>query len=147
MSQLSLLLHFMKKWLQKILLFISVITVLGHNILPHHHHEEIQELIQHHHTGEQEQPQHHHHHNESEDDEHGIFSFVQLDENFVPAKGQDINIELPFLYLATPVITYQYNLLKANSKNFFGYYKEFPPPDNHLSNLPSRGPPSNSIMA
>ena len=132
----------MKKWLQKILLLIAVITVVGHNTLPHHHYEEIQELIQHHHNEEQEEPQHHHDHDENKDDEHGIFSFAQLDENFVPAKWQDISIALPFLYLVTPVITYQYNLLKANSKTHFGYYKEFPPPGNYLLNLPSRAPPA-----
>ena len=141
--QFALLLHFMKKWMQKILLSISVIVVLGHGIIPHHHHEVIQEITQHHHDDEeQRESKHHHDHDENKDDEHGIFSFAQLDENFVPAKWQHISIELPFLYLVTPVIIYQYNLLKLSSKTHFGYYKEFPPPGNHLPNLPSRAPPA-----
>ena len=132
----------MQKLLQKILLFIAVIIVVGHNTLPHHHYEDIQELIQHHHNNEQEEPRHHHDHDENKDNEHDIFSFAQLDESFVPAKWQHLSLKLPVLYFVTPVVTYQYNLIRERSKTHFGYYREFPPPGNFLSNLFSRPPPA-----
>ena len=137
----------MQNWLQKILLFIAVATLIGHSSLPHHHHEEIEAVAHHHHDDGQATQSHHEDHNKNKDEDHSLFSFAQLDENFVPVKFQDVSIELPIFYLLTPLITYHYNLYKVKSKTQFGYYKEYPPPDNYLSNLPSRGPPSFSNMA
>jgi hypothetical protein len=117
-----------KSW-HKILLFFAVVIVIGHGVLPHLHHDEISTIIQ-------------HHHNDHHDDHHNIFSFAQLDENFVPSQFSKVNIDLPILYLVTPVITYQIDQLKEQSKNHFGHYREFPPPGNHLSNLFSRPPPA-----
>ncbi len=119
----------MQKCLQKILLFIAVITVAGHSIIPHFHHEAEQAVEK-------------HHHDDKEDDHHGIFSFAQLDENFVPAKLQISGLELPVIYLATPIISYHLEIIAGNSKIHFGYYREFPPPDSYLSKLPARAPPA-----
>ncbi len=119
----------MQKCLQKILLFIAVITVAGHSIIPHFHHEAQQAVEK-------------HHHHDEEDDHHSIFSFAQLDENFVPAKLQVAGLELPVIYLITPVISAHLEIIASNSKAHFGYYREFPPPENYISKLPSRGPPS-----
>ncbi len=138
----------MQKWLQKILLFVAVATIIGHSSLPHHHHEQIETVAHHDHQDEGlETGSHDKDHHESKDEEHSIFSFAQLDENFVPVKFQDVSIELPIIYLLTPVITYHYNLFRAKSKTHFGFYKEYPPPGNYLSQLPSRGPPSLGNMA
>jgi hypothetical protein len=132
----------MQKWLQKILLFIAVATIIGHSSLPHHHHEEIEAVAHHdHHDEEQGKESNHNEQDESTEDEHSIFSFAQLDENFVPVKFQDVGIQLPLIYLLTPVITYQYNLSREKSKTHFGNYKEYPPPGKYLSNLFSRPPP------
>lgn len=132
----------MQKWLQKILLLLAVATIIGHSCLPHQHHEAIEAVAHHdHHDEEQETGTHHHDHDKDKDEDHSLFSFAQLDENFVPVKLQDLSIELPIAYLLTPVIIYHYNLLKDRSITHFGLYKEYPPPGNCLSQLPSRGPP------
>lgn len=138
----------MQKWFQKILLFIAVATIVGHSSLPHQHHAQIEKVAHHdHHDEEQGTGTHHHDHDEDRDEDHSLFSFAQLDENFVPVKFQNVSIELPIIYLLTPVITYHYNLFREKSKTHFGLYKEYPPPGNYLLQLPSRGPPSLSNMA
>jgi hypothetical protein len=118
--------------------------VTGHSIFPHHHHEEkFVNSDQHHHEGVT--PGNHHHADDTmPESKNNLFSFAELDEKFVPAKWQDLNINLPVLYLLTPLITYQLNLFRINSKNKFGYYKEYPPPCNLLTDLPSRAPPLSS---
>jgi hypothetical protein len=118
----------MQKCLQRILLFIAVITVAGHSIIPHFHHQAEQAVEKHHHDNE-------------EDDHHGIFSFAQLDEDFVPAKLQLSGLELPVIYLLTPVISFHLEIIANNSKTHFGCYREFPPPNSYLSKLPARAPP------
>jgi hypothetical protein len=137
----------MQNWFQRILLFIAVATIIGHNTLPHDHHEQIDSVAHHQHEKEPGTGAHHHHHNEDTDDEHSVFSFAQLDESFVPVKFQDISIELPIVYLFTPLITYHCLLFREKSKTHYGFYKEYPPPGNYLSHLPSRGPPSLSSLA
>ena len=138
----------MHKWFQKILLFLAVATVIGHSSLPHHHHEQIETVAHQDHRNEKQGTDtHHHDHDESKDKDHSIFSFAQLDDNFLPVKFQVISFELAIVYLLTSVITYSYNLFIEKSKTYFGFYKEYPPPGNYLSELPSRGPPSPSNMA
>ena len=137
----------MQKWLQKILLFIAIATIIGHSSLPHQHHQKITTVALHDHLNEEKSGHHHHNDDDNKDEEHSIFSFAQLDEDFVPVKFQYISIELPIVYLLIPVITYHDNLLSAKSKIHFGFYKEYPPPANYLSQLPSRGPPSSSNTA
>jgi hypothetical protein len=132
----------MRKWWQKIILFVAVATIIGHNSMPHHHHDAI-EPVGHHlnHEEDHDQQSNHHDHQQDTEDNHNLFSFAQLDEDFVPVKFQKVNIELPIPYLLTPAITYHFNQIKQQSKNHFGYYREFPPPDNYTSNLFSRPPP------
>src|SRR5215207_3695904 len=125
-SCLSVLLHLMQKWWQKIVLFVAVATIIGHTSLPHHHYDAIEVLI----------------HHLDHDDDHNLFSFAQLDEDFVPVKSQKVNFDLPILYLLTPAITYHSNQIKKQSKTHFGYYREFPPPDNYTFHLFSRPPPA-----
>lgn len=136
----------MQRWLQKILLFIPVVTIIGHSFLPHHHPEEIQEVARNHHHEKQHPKANHHQHDENKKDGHDIFAFSQLDESFVRGKVQNVSFELPFLYLITHTVTLQYTLIREESKTNFGYYKEYPPPGNYLSKFPSRGPPTNSSM-
>ncbi len=124
-------------------MFIAVATIIGHSSLPHHHHEEIEAVTHHdHHDEEQRTESSHHGDDENTEDEHSIFSFAQLDENFVPVKFQDVSIEIPIVYLLTPAIIYHYNLFREKSKTHFGCYKEYPPPGNYLSKLFSRPPPA-----
>ncbi len=123
-------------------------TINGHSSLPHQHHKEIATVAHHnHHDEEKKTGNHTHDHDDNKDEEHSIFSFAQLDEDFVPVKFQNVSIELPIVYLLTPLITYHYNLFREKSKTHFGSYKEYPPPGNYLSKLPSRGPPSITNMA
>src|SRR5437762_12202649 len=91
----------MKKGLQKILLLISVITVITHGILPHHHHHEDYVAIEKHHDEEDQTGTTH-----SDDDHHGLFSFAQLDKDFLTAKTQNKTFELPVDFLPALVITF-----------------------------------------
>ena len=131
----------MQSWWQKILLFVAVATVMGHNCLPHQHHDEVTDGVAHHHHHEEDNGTESSHHEEGTG-EHNIFSFAELDGDYIPVKVQKTNICAPLLFLLTPVISYHLNLLREQSKTHFGYYREIPPPDSHLSNLPSRAPPA-----
>jgi len=124
-------------------MLFAVATIVGHNTLPHHHHELIEALAHHndHHEVEDTDTDHHDH-EQNRKDHHNIFSFAQLDEDFVPSQFSKVSINLPILYLLTPVITNQVKQLKENSKSHFGYYREFPPPGNYSFNLFSRPPPA-----
>jgi hypothetical protein len=135
----------MQKWLYKMLMLIAVATVIGHNTIPHHHDEFTHEAFTHHHDhhGDEsrETTSHDHHHEGKNHDNHNIFSFAQLDKDFVNSHGK-ICVDLPIFYLLAPVLTYHVNGLKLSSKNLYAFYKEFPPPGNFSSNLFSRPPPS-----
>ena len=138
----------MQQWLQKILLCIAVAIIAGHSILPHYHHEQIENVVHHnHHEDEQGTETRAHGHDENKDEEHSLFSFAQLDEDYVPGKFQNISIDVPIVYLLTPFIIYNSNLIREKAKTHFCYYKEYPPPGVYLSQLPSRGPPPLSNMA
>ena len=128
----------MQKWWQKIVLFVAVTTITGHNFLPHYHHEEMQ-LVSHH--EETEKTNDHHDHDQNTEHHHNIFSFAQLDEGFIPIKFQIVGFELPILYLLTPEISCQLKLITSTTKAF-SYYREYPPPENYFHDLPSRAPPA-----
>lgn len=133
----------MKKGLQKILLLFAVITVLGHSILPHFHHDEIPVAIQQHHHDEQ--PAGHHpldDDNNTKDNQHGLFSFAQLDENFVPVNSQNNSFELPVTYLFALVDIYVSHNFPVITKTHFGCYKVFPPPEKYFPSSSHRGPPT-----
>jgi hypothetical protein len=132
----------MQRWLHKTLMLVAVATIIGHNSVPHYHHDENPPLSHH----EEEQKTNHHHDERNTENHHNIFSFAQLDEDFIPAKFQVEGFELPVLYLLTPEISFQLKLIISPSKAF-NYYREYPPPGNYISQLPSRGPPSFSNMA
>lgn len=134
----------MTKVLQRILLQIAVITVISHSILPHYHHEELPIAVQHHHHDE-EQPTGQHEHDDDDNSQkgnHSLFSFAQLDENFVPVKLGDKKFELPVTFLPALVICWLSEKVYNNSQITFGLYIEYPPPDDYLFNLPSRAPPA-----
>lgn len=122
-------------------MLVAVTTIVGHNILPHHHHELI-EAVAHHNDHLEVEDTDHHDHEQNREDHHSIFSFSQLDEDFVPSQFSKVSMDLPILYLLTPVIANQFKQLKENSKSHFGYYREFPPPGNYSFNLFSRPPPA-----
>lgn len=127
--------------LQKILLLIAVITVTGHDILPHLHHDE-PAIIVNQHQNEEQQPagKHHHDDDKNKNNHHGIFSFVQLDENFIPANGQAKTFELPVMYMPV-LITFLSNNFSASAKTHYGWYREYPPPDDYCYISSLRGPP------
>jgi hypothetical protein len=125
-------------------MLVAVATIIGHHSMPHHHHEHIQ-LLAHHddHHVEEGTDIDHYDQEQSQDDHHNIFSFFQLDEDFLPTQFSKVNIDLPLLYLLTPSITFHFKQLKENSKTHFGFYREFPPPPkDHSPNLFSRPPPA-----
>ena len=115
----------MQKCLHKILFFVAVVTVISHSVLPHTHHHD-HEIT---------------HHNYDEHNDHeNIFSFAELDEAFVPAKFQFTAFELPIVYLLAAEISDLVKLTTTSSKAF-SFYREYPPPNNYYTDLPSRAPP------
>ena len=133
----------MKKGLQKILMLFAVITVIGHSILPHFHHDEIPVVIKQYHHDEQ--PAGYHPHDEddnTQDNQHRLFSFVQLDENFVPVKKENKIFEQTYTYLPVLNGTYLSDNFPVNTKTHFGCYKEFPPPEKYFPSSSHRGPPT-----
>ena len=101
------------KWLSKILMLLSVATIITHGSIAHHHHEDIKPFIHHDH-------EHHHTHNSHEDDntagdenDHNFFSFAQLDDSYLPSQFGKVIIEVPILYLLTPTFVLQVDKLNA----------------------------------
>ena len=126
-------------------MLVAVATIIGHNSLPHHHHEDIQQLAHSDdHHDEERTDNDPHDQGQSREGHHNIFSFTQLDEDFLLSHFSKVGIDLPLLYLLTPTITYYFNQLKERSKTHLGSYREFPPPDDYLSHLFSRPPPVES---
>lgn len=89
-------------------------TIISHNSIAHHHHEEMQPFVHH---------DHQHEHDGSHDgddtsgdaDHHNIFSFAQLDDNYIPSEPGKVTIEIPILYLLTPTLILQFDKLNAQS--------------------------------
>lgn len=130
----------MKKGLQKILLLIAVITVTGHSIFPHIHLDDIIAFAEGHHH---EQPADKHHHDDtdnSKDNQHNLFSLAQLDDNFVPANVQTKIFEPPVEYLPVMIAFFSDNF-SAGTKTHYGWYREYPPPDDYGNISSLRGPP------
>ncbi len=132
----------MIKVFQKIILLIAVITVTAHSIFPHIHLDDIIAFVEDHHHDEQPGTHHHNEAENSKDNQKSLFSFAQLDDDFIPANGQPKNFELPVEHLAALIVTYLSDSYPVNTKMQFGWYIEYPPPGNHLYNLPSRAPPA-----
>jgi hypothetical protein len=134
----------LKKLLGKILMMVAVATIIGHNTLPHHHHMGIQYLMHQdeNHVHKKSTDIDHHDHEKNSEGDHNIFSFAQLDDCFLPSQFSKVSIDLPILFLLTPIIRFQLDWLVESSKIHFGYYKEFPPPIDYLSHLFSRPPPT-----
>jgi hypothetical protein len=131
----------MIKVLHKIMLLVAVTTVIGHSILPHIHHDEEFVVIsdQHHH----ESPAGKHHHDDENDSDkrHEVFSLAQLDDNYIPAKKlySTFGVPVEFAPLFTVILIVN---SKVATKTDFGWYKEYPPPDNPIRTLSFRGPPA-----
>lgn len=128
---------------KKMLLILAVFTVIAHSILPHVHLYDVVAITNHHHHPDG--PAHHHHSHDdhgSQEKHHNLFSFAQLDDDFIPAKGPFKKFELPVQYLSPVAITYLLDTFPVYIKKVFGRYKEYPPPDNYFFNLPSRAPPA-----
>lgn len=122
---------------------MAVFTVIAHSILPHIHLDEIVVNVEHHHHHQKSADGKHQQHDSggSKGDHHNLFSFAQLDEDFIPSKSQFKKFELPVQYLSTVAITYLLDTFPVYTKKAFARYKEYPPPDNYFYNLPSRAPP------
>src|SRR5215218_5883092 len=102
----------MLKFLHKIVMLVAVATIIGHSTMPHNHHAEIQLLANYDHHNDEGTEADHHDGGQSKEDDHNIFSFAQLDEDFLPSQFSKVNIDSPILYLLAPIISYQINQLK-----------------------------------
>ena len=134
----------MIKVFKKIILLIAVITVTAHSIFPHIHLDDIMAMVEEHHHHD-ELPSGTHHHDEKDnqkDSQHNLFSFARLDDDFIPANGQSQKVELTSKYVPAIIITFLLNNYPHQTKTHFGWYREYPPPDDYQYNLPSRAPPA-----
>lgn len=122
------------------ILLCAFAVLFAHSVVPHHHHDETPVATQHH--DDEEQSSRLSHHDDDKDDHHGIFSFAQLDETFVPATSQNNSFELPITCLPALVATYLSDNFAGNTKAHFGWYKEYPPPEKTFPHLSHRGPPT-----
>ena len=122
----------MKQWLQKILISLAVLLVLGHNVFPHHHHDEEIAIEQHHDDDDDHEDDHH----------HSLFAFGQMDEIFIPGK-----IQCNFHCVYTPFIfkvagnEFNVELTLFYKKPDYSFCKEFPPPGKYHHTSSLRGPP------
>jgi hypothetical protein len=130
------------KWLSKILMLLSVATIIAHSSVGHHHHEDMKTFIHH-------DQEHNNSHNSHDDDNtdgeqnhHNIFSFAQLDDTYLPSHYGKISVEVPIIYLIAPTFVLQIDKLSAKPTTCL-----FHPEDVLLSlyfssSLFSRPPPS-----
>lgn len=133
----------MVKMLQKMILLLAVITVTAHSIFPHMHLDDLMAIAENHHHDEQSAGTHHQHDDDNnKDNRQSLFSFAQLDDDFIPAKGQFRDFQLKAEYLPGLIIAVLSDFYPVNTETDFGLYIEYPPPDDHHLNLPSRAPPA-----
>ena len=133
----------MIKMVQKIIILIAVITVTAHSIFPHMHMDDIMALVDNHHHDEQSYGRHHSHNADNTKNNHqNLFSFAQLDDDFIPANGQFKNYEVKSAYLPAIIPAFLSDIYPVNTKPHWGWYFEYPPPDDYHDDLPSRAPPA-----
>ena len=127
--------------MQKILLLVAVVTVIVHSVIPHIHNHHVTFITQQLHDEYIEDAYHHDDENGT-DEQHSFLSFAQLDDNYIPANKLINNLELPveFIPLLTSIGFTDHFSVKT--KTHFGWYKEYPPPENKISTLSFRGPPA-----
>lgn len=142
--QFSLILLLMPKVGKKILLLLAVVTVIAHGILPHIHLDDIVAMVDHHHHHQTSTEGGNHQHDAGgpQSDHHNLFSFAQLDEDFIPSKYYYKKFELRTQYLSPVALTSLLDTFPGYTKKVFGRYKEYPPPGNYFYELPSRAPPA-----
>lgn len=106
-------------------MIIAFSFILAHNLIPHHHHFEAG-VKHHHHEG---------------DHDHNVFSFVQLDADFIPSQNQ-VNARdfVSFCYLPLNKTVEIVNMYSNPTE--LSDYREFPPPKKHVSAASHRGPPN-----
>ena len=135
----------MKKWVAKILILIATGTIMWHNCIPHHHQIDISFLASHNKDHEEAVAKDNHKHLEftkEHNDHHGVFSLVQLDKDFVQPSVSKIKVDLPVLYLLTPIITCKLLDLKQESVNHPDHFDELIPFTGYSTQLFSRPLPA-----
>lgn len=122
----------MLKKLAYIFIFLSVVITVSHSIIAHHHHFEtaIEEA--------------NHHHDDGDDDhhDHSMFSFGQLDENFIFSHthttiSNDVNTTLFLIPVNPLLVTINFSIGRTD----FITHQEFPPPEDYFHSASHRGPP------
>ncbi len=115
----------MNQGFHKIVVLLALLVVMGHSILPHHHEEHA--AIEHHHDN---------------DPDHNVFSFIQLDEAFIPSKtGCSANYDSHSPIFISQLNEFNFTLTSFNKKPDYSFEKEFPPPRDYFNILSFRGPP------
>jgi len=132
--------------LGRIFMMIAVFIIAGHNMMPHHHYFEDQvashQIAHHHH-----EHAHGHGHDQDRDqnqksDHQSFFSYLQLDEDFLPAQFKHVKIPFSLSGVITPNLELKIIIDVRSFDTPKSCYHKFPPPEIYYSKLFSRPPPS-----
>jgi hypothetical protein len=132
----------MLKAFQKFSLLFSVIIITAHSILPHIHHLGNGEFIQHalsHHDDDYDHD-HENHSSENNWGKHNAFSFIQIDDNFVPSSVYCWNVDINYALIPETIKNVEITNLFVSEIKYRWYY-EFPPPKGCFRTPSFRGPP------
>ena len=120
----------MLKRLSYIFIFFSVVITVGHSIIAHHHDFEATES-------------HHHDNGEDDDHDHSMFSFGQLDENFIFSHSNftlSNDVNTTFFLIPSNPLSVKINF--SIGRTDFITHQEFPPPEDYFHSASHRGPPT-----
>jgi hypothetical protein len=129
----------MKKMLQKIALLIAVFTMVGHSVLPHVHsdpHSDTQIYHDHHDQTAENHGGYDHH-----SDQHHLFSFGELDENYVTPNTYFKFFGLTAEFIPQVFSIYVTAFFPSVVERQYKGYVEYPPGQPDFACPSHRGPP------
>lgn len=121
-------------------MLLSVMTIICHNSIAHHHHEDMKPFIHHDHA--QQHAVHEDGNTAGDEGQHNVFSYAQLDDNYLPSQSGKLIIEIPVLYLITPTLVLQVDKLIAKSTTHIFHHDDDLVSLYFSSSLFSRPPPT-----
>jgi hypothetical protein len=126
-------------------MLFAIFIIAGHGIMPHNHYFENQ-FITHRFTHDHHKHSHGHAHNHylekhQEDDHRSVFSYLQLDEDFLPTQINPLKITSPFSEFVIVHWELAVNLDTRLIEVPKPYYRKYPPPKIIYSSIFSRPPP------
>jgi hypothetical protein len=128
----------MKKMLQKMALVLAVFTMVGHSVLPHVHRDHDSDTQISHHDDESIE---NHGGYDHDADQHHLFSFSELDENYVTPNTYFKFFGLTAEFLPQVFSTYVTVFFPSIVERHYKGYVEYPPGQPDFACPSHRGPP------